>query len=265
MREIVYFKVTDVFKNMFLYTTVNGKGQGSTTQNKVMQHDPKGSYAMIQKERVIQEISKHKVIAIARGIYGEKCIQLAQALYEGGIKLLEITFDQSNFQSLQETADTLQSLNRVLGDKMLLGAGTVISAQEVDIAAKAGARFIVSPNTDEAVIAETLKQGLVSIPGAMTPSEILNANRLGADFVKLFPSAQLGYDYIKSIRAPINHIMLLATGGVNIDNISAFLKLGMAGAGVGGSLCSKTLVNEGRFSEITAAAEKYVAALESNE
>ena len=98
----------------------------------------------------------------------------------------------------------------------------------------------------------------------MTPSEILSANRLGADFVKLFPSAQLGYDYIRSIRAPINHVMLLATGGVNVDNIGAFLKLGMIGAGVGGNLCSKTLVSEGRFNEITAAAREYVAALESN-
>ena len=187
---------------------------------------------MIHKKRVIQEIAKYKIIVIARGIYGEKCIKLAQALYEGGIKLLEVTFDQSNSQSLQETADTLQELNRVLGNKMLFGAGTVISAEEVDIAAKAGAQFIISPNTDEAVIAETLKQGLVSIPGAMTPSEILSANRLGADFVKLFPSAQLGYDYIRSIRAPINHVMLLATGGVNVDNIGAFLKLGMIGAGV---------------------------------
>lgn len=219
---------------------------------------------MIHKKRVIQEIAKYKIIAIARGIYGEKCIKLAQALYEGGIKLLEVTFDQSNSQSLQETADTLQELNRVLGNKMLFGAGTVISAEEVDIAAKAGAQFIISPNTDEAVIAETLKQGLVSIPGAMTPSEILSANRLGADFVKLFPSAQLGYDYIRSIRAPINHVMLLATGGVNVDNIGAFLKLGMIGAGVGGNLCSKTLVSEGRFNEITAAAREYVAALESN-
>lgn len=219
---------------------------------------------MIHKKRVIQEIAKYKIIAIARGIYGEKCIKLAQALYEGGIKLLEVTFDQSNSQSLQETADTLQELNRVLGNKMLFGAGTVISTEEVDIAAKAGAQFIISPNTDEAVIAETLKQGLVSIPGAMTPSEILSANRLGADFVKLFPSAQLGYDYIRSIRAPINHVMLLATGGVNVDNIGAFLKLGMIGAGVGGNLCSKTLVSEGRFNEITAAAREYVAALESN-
>ena len=145
---------------------------------------------------------------------------------------------------------------------MMFGAGTVISAQQVDVAADAGAKFIISPNTDESVIAETIKRGVVSIPGAATPTEILAASRWGADFVKLFPSAQLGFDYIKSIRAPINQVKLLATGGVNLDNIGMFLKLGMVGVGVGGNLCSKKLLAEGRYDEITATAKKFVAALE---
>lgn len=98
----------------------------------------------------------------------------------------------------------------------------------------------------------------------MTPSEIVKAHNLGADFVKLFPAAQLGFDYVKSVRAAINHVKLLATGGVDRDNIAGFLKLGMVGAGVGSNLCSKTLVNEGRFDEITATAKAYVAALEND-
>ena len=138
----------------------------------------------------------------------------------------------------------------------------MISAQQVAVAADAGAKFIISPNTDESVIAETIKRGVVSIPGAATPTEILAASRWGADFVKLFPSAQLGFDYIKSIRAPINQVKLLATGGVNLDNIGMFLKLGMVGVGVGGNLCSKKLLAEGRYDEITATAKKFVAALE---
>ena len=217
---------------------------------------------MINKEQVICKISSEKIIAIARGIYGEQCINLAKALYDGGISLLEITYDQSNSQSVQETADTIQALNSALGDKMMFGAGTVISAQQVDVAADAGAKFIISPKTDESVIAETIKRGVVSIPGAATPTEILAASRMGADFVKLFPSAQLGFDYIKSIRAPINQVKLLATGGVNLDNIGMFLKLGMVGVGVGGNLCSKKLLAEGRYDEITATAKKFVAALE---
>ena len=217
---------------------------------------------MINKEQVICKISSEKIIAIARGIYGEQCINLAKALYDGGISLLEITYDQSNSQSVQETADTIQALNSALGDKMMFGAGTVISAQQVAVAADAGAKFIISPNTDESVIAETIKRGVVSITGAATPTEILAASRMGADFVKLFPSAQLGFDYIKSIRAPINQAKLLATGGVNLDNIGMFLKLGMVGVGVGGNLCSKKLLAEGRYDEITATAKKFVAALE---
>lgn len=217
---------------------------------------------MINKEQIICEISSKKIIAIARGIYGEQCINLAKALYDGGISLLEITYDQSNSQSVQDTADTLRALNSALGDKMMFGAGTVISAQQVTVAVDAGAKFIISPNTDESVIAESVKRGVVSIPGTATPTEILTASRLGADFVKLFPSAQLGFDYIKSIRAPINQVKLLATGGVNLDNIGTFLKLGMVGVGVGGNLCSKKLLNEGRYDEITATAKEFVAALE---
>lgn len=89
---------------------------------------------MINKEQIICEISSKKIIAIARGIYGEQCINLAKALYDGGISLLEITYDQSNSQSVQDTADTLRALNSALGDKMMFGAGTVISAQQVTVA-----------------------------------------------------------------------------------------------------------------------------------
>lgn len=132
---------------------------------------------MINKEQIICEISSKKIIAIARGIYGEQCINLAKALYDGGISLLEITYDQSNSQSVQDTADTLRALNSALGDKMMFGAGTVISAQQVTVAVDAGAKFIISPNTDESVIAESVKRGVVSIPGAATPTEILTASR----------------------------------------------------------------------------------------
>ena len=103
---------------------------------------------MINKEQIICEISSKKIIAIARGIYGEQCINLAKALYDGGISLLEITYDQSNSQSVQDTADTLRALNSALGDKMMFGAGTVISAQQVTVAVDAGAKIIGVNNRD---------------------------------------------------------------------------------------------------------------------
>lgn len=112
---------------------------------------------------------KQKIIAIARGIYGEQCINLAKALYDGGISLLEITYDQSNSQSVQDTADTLRALNSALGDKMMFGAGTVISAQQVTVAVDAGAKFIISPNTDESVIAESVKRAWCLSPAPRPP------------------------------------------------------------------------------------------------
>jgi 2-dehydro-3-deoxyphosphogluconate aldolase/(4S)-4-hydroxy-2-oxoglutarate aldolase len=144
---------------------------------------------------------------------------------------------------------------------MIFGAGTVTSPEMAEVAAAAGAAFIISPNTDQSVIARTRELELVSVPGAMTPTEIMNADKWGADIVKLFPSGVLGLDYIKAIRAPINHVKLMATGGVNVSNIKSFLDAGMVGVGVGGNLCSKKLVAEGRFEEIAALAAEYVAAI----
>ena len=147
---------------------------------------------MVDKECVVQEILKHKIIAIVRGIYGEKCVKLAQALHEGGVNLLEVTFDQSNPQSPQETADTLQQLGRVLGGKMLFGTGTVLSAQQVDISTNAGAQFIISPNTDESVIAQTLKHGLVSIPRRHDPLRDREGPQPGSGFRKALPGGSAG-------------------------------------------------------------------------
>ncbi|MBE6990787.1 MAG: bifunctional 4-hydroxy-2-oxoglutarate aldolase/2-dehydro-3-deoxy-phosphogluconate aldolase [Ruminococcaceae bacterium] len=202
-----------------------------------------------------------KIVAIARGIYAQECLSLAEALYRGGVDMLEVTFDQSSARAAEDTAGTLRLLNERLGDRMIFGAGTVTSPEMAEVAAAAGAAFIISPNTDQSVIARTRELELVSVPGAMTPTEIMNADKWGADIVKLFPSGVLGLDYIKAIRAPINHVKLMATGGVNVSNIKSFLDAGMVGVGVGGNLCSKKLVAEGRFEEIAALAAEYVAAI----
>ena len=177
------------------------------------------------RDAIIERVREKKIIAIVRGVYGEDCIKLAHALYEGGIELLEVTFDQSKPESLERTSETVKSLTSEFGDKMFFGAGTVTSLEMLSLAHEAGARFIVSPDTNEAVIKKTRDLGLVSMPGAMTPSEIMKAYSYGADFVKLFPVADLGVSYIKAIRAPINHIPLLAVGGVNLANLKSLLDI----------------------------------------
>lgn len=214
------------------------------------------------RDKIIQSVLENKLIAIVRGVYGQDCVSLAEALYAGGIKLLEVTFDQSDPALWAKTADTIRLLNDRLGDKMSFGAGTVTSVELVNIAKIAGAQFIVSPDCDPDVIRATVASGMVSMPGAMTPTEVLQAHKAGADFVKLFPVGNLSAGYLKSVAAPINHVKLLAVGGVNENNIADFLKAGAVGAGVGGNLVNKTWIAEKKFSEITALAKDFTSAVQ---
>ena len=209
------------------------------------------------REQIIQKVLEKKIVAIVRGVYGEDCVNLARALCEGGIELLEVTFDQSKPELLERTSDTIRMLNEHLGDRMLFGAGTVTSLEMLELAKGAGAQFIVSPDTNEAVIRATVAAGMVSMPGALTPTEIISAHSYGADFVKVFPAGTQGTGYLKAVTAPLNHIRLLAVGGVNEKNIADFLAAGAVGIGAGGNLVNKTWIANGEFDKITALAKEF--------
>lgn len=209
-------------------------------------------------------ILRDKVIVIARRIYGDTLLKLADAMCSGGIHLMELTFDQSDSECIDKTASSVARLNARFGGEMLFGAGTVITPQQVDAAYQARCKYIISPNTDLDVINATKAHGLVSIPGAMTPSEILAAHKAGADFVKLFPTGYLGLPYIKDIRAPISHVKLIATGGVTEDNFGAFLSAGMVAAGISGRLTDKACIESGNFEELTRRAKAFRAIADEN-
>lgn len=213
------------------------------------------------REAIIQKVLDKKIIAIVRGVYGEDCLKLARALYAGGIEMMEVTFDQSKPDKLAQTSDTVKLLCEKLGDKMIFGAGTVTSTEMVQLAEDAGAKFIVSPDTNEAVIRKTVADGLVSMPGALTPTEILQAHEYGADFVKLFPASAFGASYLKAVKAPINHVRILAVGGVNEQNLQSFLDAGAVGAGVGGNLVNKSWIAAGEFDKLTEAAKAFTSQL----
>lgn len=213
----------------------------------------------IMRDFIIQKVIDKRIVAIVRGVYGEDCVNLAKALYAGGIELMEVTFDQSNPDLYTRTSDTIAQLVSQMGDKMIFGAGTVTSLQTLELAKNAGARFVVSPDTNEAVIKATVAAGMVSMPGAMTPTEILTAHEYGADFVKVFPTSGLGASYIKAVCGPINHVRLLAVGGVSEKNVAEFLKAGCVGAGVGGNLVNKEWIKNGEFEKITAVAKELMA------
>lgn len=213
------------------------------------------------REQIIQKILDEKVIAIVRGIYEEECVNLAKALHEGGVNLLEVTFDQKSHEERLRTAKTISMLNEMLGEDMAFGAGTVMTAEMVKMAKDAGAKFIISPDTCEEVIRATREMGLVSIPGALAPTEIANAHRYGADFVKVFPVSNMGVSYIKNVAAPLSHIRMLAVGGVDGSNVADYLAAGAVGAGVSGCLFKKEWVKAGEWDRITEAAKNFVAKL----
>lgn len=215
------------------------------------------------REQVIQKIEEEKIIAIVRGVGAEQCMKVADALYAGGIRLMEVTYDQKNPASFQATAGAIEAIGKAYEGRMLVGAGTVTTVELVELTAKANGRYIISPDVNADVIRRTRELGMVSLPGAMTPTEVMTAHRAGADFVKIFPVGELGPSYVKAIRAPISHVKLLAVGGVNENNVAEFLKAGMTGAGVGGNLANKKWIEAGEFDKITETARKLIEAAKS--
>ena len=202
-------------------------------------------------EKVINQIEQQKIIAIVRGVGKKDIISLAEAMYEGGIRLIECTYDARGLTSDEETAEKIAMLVDHFGDRMTVGAGTVIKASQVALTAKAGGKFIISPDTNPDIIKETKKLGLVSIPGALTPTEVVTAHNAGADFVKLFPVGTFGPKYIKDLAAPLSHVKLLAVGGVNDENMGEYLAAGAYGIGIGSAVVNKKLIESGDFAAIT--------------
>ncbi len=208
------------------------------------------------RQETIQWVEKEKVIAIVRGVAPDDCLNVAEALYQGGIRLLEITFNQSKPESFEQTAAAIRAVAETYRGKMLVGAGTVITKEQLTMAAEAGAKYIISPDVDTEIIRETVALGMVSMPGAMSPSEVKTAHNAGADFVKIFPAGTLGSSYVKALRAPMSHVKLLAVGGVNEENAADFIKAGCCGVGVGGNLANKKWIEAGELNKVTEAAQK---------
>ena len=202
------------------------------------------------REKTVEWALKEKIIAIVRGMEAKDCLRVAQALYDGGIRLMEITYDQRDPAQWAKTADAIGKIAEAFEGRMLVGAGTVTTPELVTRTRDAGGQFIISPDTNPAVIARTRELELVSMPGAMTPSEIL---------------AALGSAYLKAVRSPISHVRIMAVGGINEKNAAEFLKAGAVGLGVGGNLANRQWIADGAFEKITQTAQALVAAVRTAE
>lgn len=203
-------------------------------------------------EYIYEQVRTNGIIAIVRGISGEAIIDTAEALLAGGVKLIEVTCNTPG------VFDIIRRLSDAMSDRMIIGAGTVISADLACHACKAGARYMVAPDLCPEVVEYCKTNDLGIIPGVATATEILNAYRMGLRMVKIFPAEGLGTSYIKQLRGPIHDMDFIAVGGVTVDNLHDFIKAGCIGAGLGASLVNNKLIDEKNWQGITDLAKKAV-------
>jgi 2-dehydro-3-deoxyphosphogluconate aldolase/(4S)-4-hydroxy-2-oxoglutarate aldolase len=184
-------------------------------------------------EDALKHVQRTRIIAILRGQLLGRELEIGAALVEGGITSIEVSAVTLDY------AKIIRLLQRTFGERASIGVGTVLTEGELHAAADAGAAFVVSPNTNRVIIAESRRLGLASFPGAYTATEIIQAMDSGADAVKVFPAVSLRPDYIKALRGPLPHARLVPTGGIDLSNISSFLRAGSFAVGVGSELVGK--------------------------
>jgi 2-dehydro-3-deoxyphosphogluconate aldolase/(4S)-4-hydroxy-2-oxoglutarate aldolase len=210
----------------------------------------------MEKRDVFNRMIAEGLIPVVRVTSAKEAIDVADAIKEGGVTSIEITM------SVQGAIDVIKELTQKYKDEIIMGAGTVLDTETGRAALLAGAQFIVSPTLNLDLIQLAHRYSAVVIPGTMTPTEILAAWNAGADMVKVFPAAQLGGpEYLKALRGPLPQILLVPTGGVNLQNAGAFIKAGATALGVGGELVDKKAIKEKKFNVITENARAYLKAI----
>ena len=206
-------------------------------------------------------VKERKIVAIVRGLSPEYMIRLGHAFEEGGIGLMEVTYNQSAPDTWTHTAQAIEAIEKEFGERLLVGAGTVIKPEQVKMTYNAGGHYLVTPTTQPEIIHMGKTLGLGMFPGAFSPTEVLAAYEAGADAVKVFPVSSVGPGYIKAIRGPLSHIPLMAVGGVNEKNAADFMIAGCVGVGVGGNLVNKDWIKNGEWEKITSLAKEFVKAV----
>ena len=209
----------------------------------------------MEKEMILQRIEETGVLAVLRGPSPDLTIKMVVALIEGGVTGIEITYSTPN------AAGVVRSLDQEFGSEILLGMGTLTMPAQVEEAVDAGAKFLVSPHTEESLARSMADCGLPIMMGALTPSEVMQARAYGSDVVKVFPGSLGGPAYLKALKGPFPDIPMMPTGGVNENNLGEWFAAGAFAVGVGSNLCPKELAVAGEFGKITAIAKKFISAV----
>jgi 2-dehydro-3-deoxyphosphogluconate aldolase/(4S)-4-hydroxy-2-oxoglutarate aldolase len=213
---------------------------------------------IMSKEETLEQVKKLGLLAVIRGPSPDLTVQMVEALIRGGVLGIEITYSTPNAE------DVVRMLATKYGEEIVLGMGTLTQPEQADGAKNAGAHFLVSPICEPALIKAMTDTGLLSMAGALTPTEVYQAYRLGADVVKVFPGSLVGPEYIKALKGPFPYIPMMPTGGVDIDNIAEWFRAGALAVGAGSQLCPPELARAGKFAEITRKAAEFVKIVKSS-
>ena len=208
-----------------------------------------------RRSLVVNRVERAGVVAILRLADGGSIRDVARALGDGGVRVIEITMTVPRAMAL------IESLAAELPEDFVLGAGTVLDAATAREVVRAGARFVVSPVFKNEIVEVCREAGCAVMPGAFTPTEILHAWEAGADIVKVFPSTSLGPTYVKDLRGPLPHVRLMPTGGVTRENAGDWIRAGAVAIGAGSALVDPAAVNAGRFDVIRDNARAFVDAI----
>ena len=206
---------------------------------------------MSEREKIVSEIEAEGLVAIVRVRRPELTLPLAKALVAGGIRAVELTM------SIPNALAAVRTIDRELGDKILLGVGTVIDDDTCRAAIDAGAKYVISPITRPSLVAAAHALDRPVMLGAYTPTEAQAAHEAGSDFVKIFPADTLGPSYIKSLLAPLPHLRIVPTGGVNLDTMEAFLAAGSVALGTGSALLKKEIIAGENWGELERLAKRF--------
>jgi len=202
------------------------------------------------KESVEQDVKSGKVVAIIRGYEPDVCLRLAEAYLKGGIRAVEVTYVQTDRELWKKTTAAIRAISERFAGQMHVGAGTVLTSEQLRMTRDAGGEFMVAPNVNPALVRECVSFDMAAIPGALTPTEAVDAWTAGASFVKVFPAGCMGPSYLKALKAPLAHIPLLAVGGITPANAADFIKAGCAGVAVSSALTDRALIESGAWDKI---------------
>jgi len=208
-------------------------------------------------KEILNDVLQKKAVAVVRLDSEKNVFGMAEALAEGGITILEITLTTPN------ALEIISSLRKKYNDDIIVGVGSVLGERDTMRSADAGAQFIVSPIMKPEIISESIKREIPAMVGAFTPTEIYTAFELGASVVKVFPADVLGMGFFKGVLAPMPHLKLMPTGGVNLDNPGEWIKAGACAVGIGSALINKTAIENGEFGLIRDNARRVIRSLEN--